>query len=62
METTDVKGLKVHVVGQKVQQAVKQDDFPRYGKLRVYDEVTMGKVGELGDEDYGSGFAIKVGT
>lgn len=49
IETGDVKGLKVHVVGQTVRQATRGDEFPVYGELFVFGDVTRGRVGGLGD-------------
>lgn len=47
--TGNVKGLKVFVVGQEVTRAETADQFPGYGELVVYGDVTRGIVGGLGE-------------
>ena len=52
VETKDVKGLKVFVVGQEVRKAERRNEFPGYGEPVVFGDVTRGKVGGLEkDED-----------
>ena len=46
-----VPSLKIHVVGQSVKQRVAEDQFPEYGPLQVYREITVGKAGGLGEDD-----------
>lgn len=46
-----VLSIKIHVVGQEVQPRVAEDEFPQYGPLVVYREITRGKAGGLGDDD-----------
>lgn len=50
-----VPSLRIHVVGQEVRQTVVEDQFPVYGQMQVYREITAGKMGGLGlsDEKYG---------
>ena len=47
IETGEVKGLRVHVVGQEVRKAEKNDEFPGFGEFKVFGDVTRGRVGGL---------------
>jgi len=49
LTTRDIKGLKVFVVGQEVTQAERADQFPGYGELVVYGDVTRGMIGGLAE-------------
>ncbi|KAL8730770.1 MAG: hypothetical protein Q9166_003840 [cf. Caloplaca sp. 2 TL-2023] len=59
LQTTDdvpldvgkVPSLKIHVVAQEVKPRVSEDEFPEYGRLVVYRQVTEGKAGGLQDGD-----------
>ncbi|KAL8842549.1 MAG: hypothetical protein Q9170_000503 [Blastenia crenularia] len=51
LEVSQVPSLKIHVVGQEVQHRAREDQFPEYGPLRVFRQVTRGKAGGLGDDD-----------
>ena len=51
VETKDVKGLKVFVVGQEVRKTERRDQFPGYGDLVVFGDVTRGRVGGLEKDD-----------
>lgn len=51
LDIGQVPSLKIHVVGQEVVPRVKEDQFPRYGRMQVYREVTAGKAGGLGEDD-----------
>ncbi|KAI4122475.1 MAG: hypothetical protein LQ338_005800 [Usnochroma carphineum] len=46
-----VPSLKIHVVGQEVKPRATEDQFPEYGQMQVYKEVTNGKAGGLGNGD-----------
>ncbi|KAL8651556.1 MAG: hypothetical protein Q9210_003187 [Variospora velana] len=46
-----VSSLKVHVVGQAVKARATDDEFPEYGPMQVYKEITVGKAGGLGVDD-----------
>ncbi|KAI4171467.1 MAG: hypothetical protein LQ343_004205 [Gyalolechia ehrenbergii] len=51
LDVGQVPSLKIHVVGQEVKQTVREDQFPEYGPLKVFRQVTRGKDGGLGDND-----------
>lgn len=51
LDISKVPSLKIHVVGQEVKPRVSEDEFPEYGHLAVYREVTKGKAGGLQDGD-----------
>lgn len=53
VDTRRVSSLKLYVAGQKVEQQAGRspDQFPTYGPLVAYREVTRGKLGSLGDGD-----------
>ncbi|KAI4105868.1 MAG: hypothetical protein L6R37_002514 [Teloschistes peruensis] len=46
-----VPSLKIHVVAQVVKPRVAEDEFPEYGQLVVYKEITQGKDGGVGSDD-----------
>ncbi|KAL8938305.1 MAG: hypothetical protein Q9216_003967 [Gyalolechia sp. 2 TL-2023] len=46
-----VPSLKIHVAGQEVRQTAGEDQFPEYGPLEVFRQITRGKAGGLGDSD-----------
>ncbi|KAL8776949.1 MAG: hypothetical protein Q9213_008074 [Squamulea squamosa] len=47
LDITKVPSLKIHVVSQEVKPRVSDDEFPKYGHVQVYREVTEGKTGGL---------------
>ena len=47
----DVPSLRVYVVGQQVEPRVGDDEFPAYGELIAYRDVTRGRPGALEDDD-----------
>ncbi|KAL8721571.1 MAG: hypothetical protein Q9225_001779 [Loekoesia sp. 1 TL-2023] len=51
LDIGQVPSLKIHVVGQEVKQRVKEDQFPEYGRLQVFKQITRGKAGGLGDNE-----------
>ncbi|KAL8988921.1 MAG: hypothetical protein Q9177_002084 [Variospora cf. flavescens] len=51
LDIGQVSSLKVHVVGQAVKARATDDEFPEYGQMQVYKEITAGKVGGLGVDD-----------
>ena len=51
LDVSTVPSLKIHVVGQEVKPRVSEDEFPEYGDVQVYTEVTDGKAGGLQDGD-----------
>lgn len=51
LDIGQVPSLKIHVVGQEVKQRVKEDQFPEYGRLQAFMQITRGKAGGLGDND-----------
>ncbi len=50
IENEEVESLRLYVVGQRVTQGG-PDQFPTYGPLLSYREVTKGKAGGLGQGD-----------
>ncbi|KAL9589590.1 MAG: hypothetical protein Q9203_001629 [Teloschistes exilis] len=46
-----VPSLKIHVVAQVVKPRAAEDEFPEYGQLVVYKEITQGKDGGVGSDD-----------
>lgn len=40
-----LRGLRVHVVGQEVAEAKSKSEFPLFGELVAFDDVTRGKAG-----------------
>ncbi|KAL8681644.1 MAG: hypothetical protein Q9186_002241 [Xanthomendoza sp. 1 TL-2023] len=51
LDVSKVPSLKIHVVGQEVKPRVSDDEFPEYGHLVAYRDVTKGKAGGLQDGD-----------
>lgn len=51
MDIGNVPSLKLYVAGQEVRQRGGADEFPVYGPLVAYRDVTRGKQGCLGEED-----------
>ncbi|KAL9595867.1 MAG: hypothetical protein Q9219_006172 [cf. Caloplaca sp. 3 TL-2023] len=51
LDISQVPSLRIHVVGQEVKQRAEEDQFPEYGPLRVFRQVTKGKVGGLEDDE-----------
>ncbi|KAL8944234.1 MAG: hypothetical protein Q9211_000664 [Gyalolechia sp. 1 TL-2023] len=51
LDVGQVPSLKIHIVGQEVKQTARADQFPEYGPLKVFRQVTRGKYGGLGDND-----------
>ncbi|KAL9031397.1 MAG: hypothetical protein Q9196_000581 [Gyalolechia fulgens] len=51
LDVGQVPSLKIHTVGQEVKQTARADQFPEYGPLKVFRQVTRGKNGGLGDND-----------
>ncbi|KAL8766009.1 MAG: hypothetical protein Q9209_007098 [Squamulea sp. 1 TL-2023] len=47
LDISNVPSLKIHVVGQEVKPRVSDNEFPEYGHVQVYREVTEGKTGGL---------------
>ncbi|KAL8663936.1 MAG: hypothetical protein Q9202_003485 [Teloschistes flavicans] len=51
LNVSAVSSLKIHVVAQEVKPRVAEDEFPEYGHLVVYREITQGKDGGVGADD-----------
>ncbi|KAL8693817.1 MAG: hypothetical protein Q9218_001417 [Villophora microphyllina] len=51
LNISTVPSLKIHVVAQAVKPRVANDEFPEYGRLVVYREITQGKAGGIGEAD-----------
>ncbi|KAL8862767.1 MAG: hypothetical protein Q9178_000709 [Gyalolechia marmorata] len=51
LDISKVPSLKIHVVGQEVKPRIFEDEFPEYGDVQIYTEVTDGKAGGLQDGD-----------
>ena len=47
----NIPSLRMYVVGQQVEPRINDDEFPAYGELVAYRDITRGKPGALEDND-----------